>query len=150
MQHLLNKQTFSMFLVSFVQILILLRYRSGHEFPFAIKMNHMREAATQDEDGFANDFNQLPCMDPLSPESQCQFILKKTKKSTNRVTLGKCVVGAATASGFGAETVPLSECGVGVVTIGEFRAGTVTVGECRGGGGSSDTRRVWSGGSHDR
>lgn len=62
----------------------------GHEFPFAIKMNHMREAALTDEDGFPFDFDQqLPSMDPLSPETQCQFILKRNKKIPNRIAIGE-------------------------------------------------------------
>lgn len=55
----------------------------GHEFPFAIKMNHVREAAMTDEEGFPFPFDfeqQLPAMDPLSPETQCQFILKRNRK----------------------------------------------------------------------
>lgn len=60
----------------------------GHEFPFAIKMNHMREAALTDEDGFPFDFDQeLPIMDPLSPETQCQFILKRNRKIPNRIAI---------------------------------------------------------------
>ena len=62
----------------------------GHEFPFAIKMNHMREAALTDEDGFPFDFDQqLPSMDPLSPETQCQFILKRNRKIPNRISIGE-------------------------------------------------------------
>ena len=62
----------------------------GHEFPFAIKMNHMREAALTDEDGFPFDFDQqLPTMDPLSPETQCQFILKRNRKIPNRIAIGE-------------------------------------------------------------
>ena len=64
----------------------------GHEFPFAIKMNHMREAALTDEDGFPFDFDQqLPMMDPLSPETQCQFILKRNRKIPNRIAIGKLI-----------------------------------------------------------
>ncbi|XP_074626106.1 uncharacterized protein LOC141884261 isoform X1 [Acropora palmata] len=62
----------------------------GHEFPFAIKMNHMREAAMADDDGFHFPLDyeqQLPAMDPLSPETQCQFILKRNEKMTNRIPI---------------------------------------------------------------
>ena len=53
-------------------------------------MNHMREAALTDEDGFPFDFDQqLPTMDPLSPETQCQFILKRNRKIPNRIAIGK-------------------------------------------------------------
>ena len=53
-------------------------------------MNHMREAALTDEDGFPFDFDQqLPIMDPLSPETQCQFILKRNRKIPNRIAIGK-------------------------------------------------------------
>lgn len=62
----------------------------GHEFPFAIKMNHVREASLTDEDGFPFDFDQqLPSMDPLSPETQCQFILKRNRKIPNRISIGE-------------------------------------------------------------
>ena len=55
-------------------------------------MNHMREAALTDEDGFPFDFDQqLPMMDPLSPETQCQFILKRNRKIPNRIAIGKLV-----------------------------------------------------------
>ena len=55
-------------------------------------MNHMREAALTDEDGFPFDFDQeLPIMDPLSPETQCQFILKRNRKIPNRIAIGKLV-----------------------------------------------------------
>lgn len=55
-------------------------------------MNHMREAALTDEDGFPFDFDQqLPTMDPLSPETQCQFILKRNRKIPNRIAIGKLV-----------------------------------------------------------
>ena len=68
----------------------LLFLNAGHEFPFAIKMNHMREAALTDEDGFPFDFDQqLPSIDPLSPETQCQFILKRNRKIPNRVIIGE-------------------------------------------------------------
>ena len=50
----------------------------------------MREAAMTDEDGFPFDFDQqLPSMDPLSPETQCQFILKRNRKIPNRVSIGE-------------------------------------------------------------
>ena len=50
----------------------------------------MREAALTDEDGFPFDFDQqLPSMDPLSPETQCQFILKRTRKIPNRISIGE-------------------------------------------------------------
>ena len=53
-------------------------------------MNHMREAALTDEDGFPFDFEQqIPIMDPLSPETQCQFILKRNRKIPNRIAIGK-------------------------------------------------------------
>ncbi|KXJ24409.1 Rho GTPase-activating protein 20 [Exaiptasia diaphana] len=54
----------------------------GHEFPFAIKMNHIREGSSSDDDGLGVfDFDQqLPSMDPLSPSTQCQFILTKSRK----------------------------------------------------------------------
>lgn len=67
-------------------------FNAGHEFPFAIKMNHMREAAMADDDGFHFPLDyeqQLPTMDPLSPETQCQFILKRNEKMTNRIPIGK-------------------------------------------------------------
>lgn len=52
----------------------------------------MREAALTDEDGFPFDFDQqLPIMDPLSPETQCQFILKRNRKIPNRIAIGKLV-----------------------------------------------------------
>ena len=46
-------------------------------------MNHIREAAILDDEGFPFDFDQLPSMDPLVPETQCQFILKKIRKPNN-------------------------------------------------------------------
>jgi hypothetical protein len=63
----------------------------GHEFPFAIKMNHMREVSATDEDGCAIfDFDQqLPSMDPLSPSTQCQFILTKSRKASKISSIGK-------------------------------------------------------------
>ena len=55
-------------------------------------MNHMREAALTDEDGFPFDFDQqIPIMDPLSPETQCQFILKRNRKIPNRIAMGKLI-----------------------------------------------------------
>ena len=61
-------------------------------------MNHMREAALTDEDGFPFDFDQqLPSIDPLSPETQCQFILKRNRKIPNRVIIGE--TGGATHTG---------------------------------------------------
>ena len=54
---------------------------SGHESPFAIKMNHLRESAV--EDGFPSDFDQLPFIEPLSPETQCQFLLKRIRKDSS-------------------------------------------------------------------
>lgn len=52
----------------------------------------MREAAMADDDGFHFPLDyeqQLPAMDPLSPETQCQFILKRNEKMTNRIPIGK-------------------------------------------------------------
>ena len=52
----------------------------------------MREAAMADDDGFPFPLDyeqQLPAMDPLSPETQCQFILKRNGKMTNRIPIGK-------------------------------------------------------------
>ena len=58
----------------------------------------MREAALTDEDGFPFDFDQqLPSIDPLSPETQCQFILKRNRKIPNRVIIGE--TGEATHTG---------------------------------------------------
>ena len=57
-------------------------------------MNHVREASLTDEDGFPFDFDQqLPSMDPLSPETQCQFILKRNRKIPNRISIGEMGVG---------------------------------------------------------
>ncbi|XP_032235343.1 uncharacterized protein LOC5510315 isoform X1 [Nematostella vectensis] len=54
----------------------------GHEFPFAIKMSHIREGSSSDEEGCAFDYDQhLPAMDPVSPQTQCQFILKRRRKA---------------------------------------------------------------------
>ena len=65
-------------------------------------MNHMREAALTDEDGFPFDFDQqLPIMDPLSPETQCQFILKRNRKIPNRIAIGKIEIRVGRSSVFG-------------------------------------------------
>ena len=56
----------------------------------------MREAAMADDDGFPFPFDfeqQLPAMDPLSPETQCQFILKRNRKMSNRIQIGKTTSG---------------------------------------------------------
>ena len=45
-----------------------------------------------DDDGFHFPLDyeqQLPAMDPLSSETQCQFILKRNEKMTNRIPIGK-------------------------------------------------------------
>ncbi|KAK3727228.1 hypothetical protein QZH41_020365, partial [Actinostola sp. cb2023] len=58
----------------------------GHEFPFAIKMNHIREGSTSDEDGLGVfDFDQqLPSMDPLSPIADGQQSSKKWTKQIKK------------------------------------------------------------------
>ena len=59
-----------------------------------------------DDDGFhfTLDYEQqLPAMDPLSPETQCQFILKRNEKMTNRIPTGRMKQGVIckTANGKG-------------------------------------------------
>ena len=59
---------------------------SGHELPYAIRMNHIRALHEYTHDENDNHYEQSGVLDD---DGKLQFILKKAKKGNTRNNLGK-------------------------------------------------------------
>ena len=59
----------------------------GHEIPFCIKMNHIRQASCHVDSPVTErtEFDQ----EQVHSRSKCEFILKKKKNSTGRLDVGE-------------------------------------------------------------
>eukprot|EP00794_Sanderia_malayensis_P000086 gene86-686_t len=63
----------------------------GHEIPYCIKMNHVRQSNANSPNASPLPDNELN-LKPESPKSRCEFILKKKKDSRPRIEFGEFIL----------------------------------------------------------